>query len=134
MADTGTKLDTPSVSQWERVGGAEAVAAVLDRFYVAVLDDAQLSTFFAGVSVDDIKPHLAEVLKVVLGASDAKTDIDLAGYLTGAHSDLGVSASDYARTGELLLGVLAEFSVPDDIVETVTAALGSVAPYVISTP
>jgi len=133
MTNTSTEQDISSTSQWERIGGAPAVAAVLDRFYEEVLADSQLSGFFAGVEVDDIKPHLAEVLQVVLGGPDAKTDVDLAGYLTGAHAGLGVAESDYARTGELLLGVLAEFELPEDVVLTVTAALESVAPFVIST-
>jgi hemoglobin len=133
MTNAATEQGISSTSQWERIGGAPAVAAVLDRFYEEVLADSQLAGFFAGVAVDDIKPHLAEVLKVVLGGPDAKTDIDLAGYLTGAHSGLGVAEADYARTGELLLGVLAEFELPEDVVKTVTAALESVAPFVIST-
>lgn len=118
-------------SQWERVGGAPAVRAVLDRFYVDMLAEPQLAAYFASRSVDNIKPHLAEVLKVVLGGPGAK-DLDLAAYLTGAHASLGVSADDYKRTGEVLLGALEAFDVEPDIVATIVAALDAVAPYVIS--
>ena len=126
MADVAT-----APSQWERVGGAPAVRAVLDRFYVDVLAEPQLAAYFADRSVDNIKPHLAEVLKVVLGGPGAK-DLDLAAYLTGAHADLGVSSEDYKRTGEVLLGALDAFDVEADIVSTIVAALEAVAPYVIS--
>jgi hemoglobin len=126
-----TDLQT-APSQWERVGGAPAVRAVLDRFYVDLLAEPQLAAYFADRDVDNIKPHLAEVLKVVLGGPGAKTDLDLAAYLTGAHASLGVSAEDYKRTGEVLIGALAAFDVEEDIVSTIGAALEAVAPYVIS--
>ena len=126
MADVET-----APSQWERVGGAPAVRAVLDRFYVDLLAEPQLAAYFAGRSVDTIKPHLAEVLKVVLGGPGAK-ELDLAAYLTGAHADLGITAEDYKRTGEVLVGALEAFDVEDDIVATIGAALEAVAPYVIS--
>jgi hemoglobin len=119
-------------SQWERVGGEDAVKAVLDRFYAGVLDEPQLAGFFESVAVDDLKPHLAEVLKVVLGGPGAKTDIDLAGYLTNAHSGLGVSESDFALTGEVLIDTLNEFEVPADIIETIEGALETVQPFVVS--
>ena len=122
-------LDAPS--QWERVGGSEAVRAVLDRFYEQVLDEPQLAGFFENANVDDLKPHLSAVLEVVLGGPDANTGIDVGSYLTKAHSGLGISASDYAMTGEILLGVLAEFEVPEDIVATVSATLDAVAAFIV---
>ncbi|GAA2039086.1 hypothetical protein GCM10009839_46110 [Catenulispora yoronensis] len=124
--------ETQSQSQWERVGGEEAVKAVLDRFYEGVLEEPQLSGFFENSDVDDIKPHLAEVLKVVLGGPGARTDIDLAGYLTNAHSGLGVSESDYELTGKVLIDTLNEFSVPADIIETIEGALATVQPFVVA--
>ena len=129
MADVGT-----APSQWERVGGAPAVRAVLDRFYADLLAEPRLAGYFADSSVDAIKPHLAEVLKVVLGGPGARTDIDLAVYLTNAHASLGVTPDDYVRTGEILVGALQAFDVDEDIVTTIVAALESVAPYVVSAP
>jgi hemoglobin len=127
MAEVGT-----APSQWERVGGAPAVRAVLDRFYVDLLAEPELAAYFEGASVENIKPHLAEVLKVVLGGPGAKTDIDLAGYLTTAHASLNVTPKDYERTGEILLGALEAFDTDEDIVATIVAALEAVAPYVIA--
>src|SRR2546423_1701098 len=124
--------ETQIQSQWERVGGETAVKAVLDRFYEGVLGEPQLAGFFENVAVDDIKPHLAEVLEIVLGGPNARTDMDMAGYLTGAHSGLGVSESDYSLTGQVLMDVLAEFEIPADIVETVAAALATVQPFVVA--
>jgi hemoglobin len=124
--------ESQTQSQWERVGGEPAVKAVLDRFYEGVLDEPQLSGFFENVAVDDIKPHLAEVLKVVLGGPGANTEIDLAAYLTEAHADLGVSESDFELTGKVLLDTLEEFDVPADIVETIEGVLATVQPFVVA--
>lgn len=122
-------LDAPS--QWERVGGGEAVKAVLDRFYEQMLDEPQLAGFFENSNVDDIKPHLSSVLEVVLGGPEAPTGIDVGAYLTKAHTGLGVSASDYAMTGEILIGVLKEFDVPQDIIDTIATTLEAVSAFVI---
>ena len=122
-------LEAPS--QWERVGGKEAVQAVLDRFYTQILDEPQLAGFFENVNVDDIKPHLSSVLEVVLGGPEAPTGIDVGAYLTKAHTGLGVSASDYAMTGEILIGVLKEFDVPQDIIDTIATTLEAVSAFVI---
>lgn len=119
-------------SQWERVGGAPAVRAVLDRFYTDLLAEPRLAAYFTGTSVDSVKPHLAEVLKVVLGGPGARTDIDLADYLTRAHEKLDVTSGDYERVGEILVGVLESFGTDEDVVATIVAALQSVAPYVVS--
>lgn len=119
-------------SQWERVGGAPAVRAVLDRFYADLLAEPHLAAYFTGTSAESVKPHLAEVLKVVLGGPGAKADLDLATYLTQAHARLGVSSEDYERTGEILVGALEAFDVEEDIISTIVDALKSVAPYVIS--
>ena len=126
-----TQVET-APSQWERVGGAPAVSAVLDRFYTDVLAEPQLAAYFEGRPVEKIKPHLAEVLKVVLGGPGARTDLDLAVYLTDAHAALGITAGDYGRVGEILVATLNGFDVDEDIVATVVAALESVAPYVIA--
>ena len=131
MSETQTS-ETQVQSQWERVGGAEAVKAVLDRFYEGVLDEPQLAGFFDNADVDDIKPHLAGVLKIVLGGPGADSKLDLGGYLTNAHSGLGISESDYALTGEVLMDVLKEFDVPDDIVETIADALATVQQFVVA--
>lgn len=126
-----TQVET-GPSQWERVGGAPAVRAVLDRFYTDVLAEPQLAAYFEGRPVEKIKPHLAEVIKVVLGGPGARTDLDLAVYLTDAHAVLEIAAEDYGRVGEILVASLNGFDVDEDIVATVVAALESVAPYVIS--
>ena len=105
--------------------------AVLDRFYVQILDEPQLAGFFENANVDDIKPHLSSVLEVVLGGPEAPTGIDVGAYLTKAHSGLGVSASDYAMTGEILIGVLKEFDVPQDIIDTIATTLEAVSAFVI---
>jgi hemoglobin len=117
-------------SQWERVGGAPAVRAVLDRFYVDMLAEPQLAAYFSSRSVDSIKPHLAEILKVVLGGPNVRTDLDLGTYLTQTHADLAVSPEDYARTGEILIGALQAFDVDEDIMSTIVDTLKSVEPYV----
>jgi hemoglobin len=131
---TSAETSQAETSQWERVGGEAAVKELIDRFYEDVLDEPQLAGFFDGVDVDDLKPHFAEVLKVVLGGPGAQTGLDLEEYLTEAHSGLGVSDSDYALTVEVLVEVLGESDVPEDIVETIAAALETMAPYVVSAP
>ena len=71
---------------------------------------------------DDVRLHLLHAL-LAGGVAPSVGD-------TGAA--LGVSESDFALTGQVLIDVLNEFEVPADIIETVEGALDTVQPFVVA--
>lgn len=54
-------------SLYDRVGGHEALEAVVDDFYNRVLADDQLSGFFAGTNMNRMKGKTTEFLAAALG-------------------------------------------------------------------
>lgn len=60
----------PELSAYERVGGAPAVKAVVDRFYQRVLADGELARYFADLDesgMTQLKRHQVAMVSQVLG-------------------------------------------------------------------
>ena len=114
----------PELSAFERVGGAPAVKAVVDRFYERVLADDDLSKYFTDLDASgmtQLKRHQAAMISQVLGGPREYTGRDLA----DAHRGLNISALHYRRVSHLLVGTLWEFDVPEDIIFDVSELLAS---------
>ena len=114
----------PELSAFERVGGAPAVKAVVDRFYERVLADNDLSEYFASMDaagMTQLKRHQAAMISQVLGGPREYTGRDLA----DAHRALDISALHYRRVSHLLVGTLWEYDVPEDIIFDVSELLSS---------
>lgn len=62
ISETGTE------SIFERIGGADAVAAVVELFYERVLADPELSPYFEGTDLAALKAHQRAFVGFALGA------------------------------------------------------------------
>src|SRR5262245_12099069 len=114
----------PELSAFERVGGASAVKAVVDRFYERVLADEDLARYFAGMDANgmtQLKRHQAAMISQVLGGPREYAGRDLA----DAHRPLNISGLHYRRVSHLLVGTLWEYDVPEDIIFDVSELLSS---------
>jgi hemoglobin len=117
--ETGREL-----SAFERVGGAPAVKAVVDRFYEQVLADAELARYFAPLDeagMAQLKRHQVTMISQVLGGPREYTGRELA----DAHRPLDISELHYRRVTHLLVGTLWQFDVPEDIIFDVSELLAS---------
>src|SRR5215475_8732925 len=93
----------PELSAFERVGGAPAVKAVVDRFYERVLADNDLSEYYTSMDaagMTQLKRHQAAMISQVLGGPREYAGRDLA----DAHRTLDISAVHYRRVSHLLVG------------------------------
>lgn len=52
---------------YERLGGAEGIAQLVDVFYERVLQDAELSRFFVGVPMDKLRHMQSQFFSAALG-------------------------------------------------------------------
>ncbi len=55
------------VSIYDKIGGYEAIEAVVEDFYVRVLADDQLGGFFTGTNMNRLKGKQAEFFAAALG-------------------------------------------------------------------
>jgi hemoglobin len=116
-----------SETLYERLGGRDAVEAVVDEFYDRVLADPQLAPYFADVDMDQQRAHQTAFISAVAGGP-AEYDGD---DMREAHDHLDLSASDFAAVAGHLDDALAACGVDDEDRETVMAEVASLEPAVL---
>lgn len=111
----GKKTTTPT-PLFERIGGYEALEAVVADFYTRVLADAELAGFFTGTNMSRLRGKQVEFFAAALGGPDPYTGAPMkqvhqgrgitmhhfelvAGYLTDSLTAAGV---DPATVGEII--------------------------------
>jgi hemoglobin len=119
--------DAPAMSAYERIGGAPAVIEAVDRFYRRLLADDELSHFFTGTDLPQLKRHQVALISQVLDGPKAYAGRELA----EAHRGMDIATGQYKAVGAHLTAVLEELEVPPDIIESVEQVLASVAPDII---
>jgi hemoglobin len=101
---------------YDRLGGRDAIAAVVDRFYERVLADERLAHFFEDVDMRRQRAHQTQFLSAVTGGPVEYTGQDM----ERAHEDLRITGSHFDAIGTHLERTLDEFDVdPDAREETI---------------
>lgn len=106
---------------YERLGGLEAIEAVVEDFYVRVLADDQLKGFFAGANMNRLKGRQAEFFAAALGGPEPYTGAPM----KQVHRGRGITMHHFSMVAGHLADALTAAGVP---AETVTDILGVVAP------
>ncbi len=114
-------------SDYERIGGAPALTAVVDELYVRLTADPLVGHYFETVDLPQQKRHMVLMLTKVLGGPDQYQGRAL----DEAHQPLDISDADYDRVGQHLMGIIGEVGVPEDIQGRVADTLGAVRPQVV---
>lgn len=118
----------PSVSDYERVGGAPTIRLVVDRFYDLVLADDELAGYFTGLDLARIKRHQVLLLSQVLRGPVSYDGRDLA----EAHRHLEVTSAHYDRVAQYLTGLLWKLDVDTDIIFRVADTLAAVRSQIVA--
>ncbi len=108
-------------SIYERLGGREAIEAVVEDFYVRVLADDQLKGFFAGTNMNRLKGRQAEFFAAALGGPEPYTGAPM----KQVHRGRGITMHHFSLVAGHLADALTAAGVPAG---TVTEILGVVAP------
>src|SRR5262245_22222447 len=111
--------EASAVSDYEQVGGAPAVTAVVDAFYQKVLADPQLTGYFDDVDLPRLKRHQVLLISQVLGGPAQYDGRDLA----AAHAGMGITSNDFGRVVEHLVDTLEGADVPPEIIQRVGGVL-----------
>ena len=121
---------TDSPTLYERLGGAEAVEAVVDRFYERVLDDDHLAGYFEGVDMERQRDHQAAFLAAATGGPDEYEGSDM----RRAHAHLELTDDDFAAVADHLDATLREFEVDEADREAVLETVASLKADVLGEP
>ncbi|MFL6076968.1 MAG: group 1 truncated hemoglobin [Mycobacteriales bacterium] len=115
------------MTDYEAIGGQEAVEQLVDRLYELVYADHQLRPYFAGVDPVRLKRHKARLLTYLLGGP--------ANYggqaLRTAHQRLGIPHEHYLRMNAYLVGALWESGAKADVVLRISLLLDTVGRRIV---
>lgn len=99
-------------SLYDRLGGYNAVAAVVDDFVGRLIADKQFERFFAGHSTDSkkrIRQHIVDQLCAAAGGPCIYTGRTM----KDSHMGLNISEADWDAAAKHLVASLDKFKVPE---------------------
>lgn len=106
-------------SIYDDIGGAGAVSAAVDDFYVRVLGDPMLAPYFEGTDIDRLKSHQRSFIAAAIGGPE----IYAGRSMKEAHAGLDVTPAAFDRVVEHLVATLDGLGVPGDTIATIGGAL-----------
>ncbi|GAA3390484.1 group I truncated hemoglobin [Cryptosporangium minutisporangium] len=115
-------------TNFDRIGGAPAVAAVVDVFYEEVLADPLLAPYFEGVDLERLKEHQRLFVGQALGAGPPYTGRAM----NVAHAGLGITPAAFAAVIGHLGAALADAGADDEMIYQAVDALAPLAPEIIT--
>ena len=99
-------------SLYERVGGYNALAAVVDDFIVRLVSDKQFEKFFIGQSDDSkkrIRQHILDQFCAATGGPCVYTGREM----KKSHAGLGITNAEWDGAAKHLVASLDKFKVPE---------------------
>ena len=108
-------------SIYDSIGGADAVSAAVDDFYVRVLADPTLSPYFEDTDLDRLKSHQRAFIAAAIGGPELYQGRSM----KDAHARLRITPGAFDRVVEHLVATLDGLGVP---AETIGAIGGALAP------
>src|SRR3989442_765437 len=103
---------TKEKSLYERLGGYDAIAAVVDDFIGRLVADKQFNKFFVGHSEDSLKKirqHIVNQFCAAAGGPFLYTGRDM----RTSHHGLGITNDDWDASAKHLVETLDKFKVPE---------------------
>lgn len=113
--------DPRPVTVYDRIGGHEAIEAVVEDFYARVLADDQLAGFFTGTNLNRLKGRQVEFFAAALGGPEPYTGAPM----RQVHQGRGITMHHFNLVAGHLSAALAAAGVN---AETVTEIIGAIAP------
>lgn len=114
---------------YERIGGAPAVRAAVDQFYVRVLGDPLLASFFGETNMDRLKAHQFAFLSQAMGGPKKYAGASM----RVAHAHLRIERRHFDAVAGHLVETLKSLGVADDIIAEVVTALTPLAAEIVNT-
>jgi hemoglobin len=114
-------------SLYDRLGGKDAITAVVDDFVGNVAADKRINGFFAKADVPRLKRNLVDQICQATGGPCTYTGRDM----KTAHKGMGITDADFNALVEDLQKSLNKFKVPDKEQGELLGILGSLKPQIV---
>ncbi|HEV3239551.1 MAG TPA: group 1 truncated hemoglobin [Casimicrobiaceae bacterium] len=114
-------------SLYDRLGGKDAITAVVDDFVGNVAGDKRINGFFAKADVPRLKKNLVDQICSATGGPCVYTGRDM----KTAHKGMGISDADFNALVEDLVKTLNKFNVPAKEQGELLGILGPLKPQIV---
>ncbi|MEV4754856.1 group 1 truncated hemoglobin [Micromonospora sp. NPDC049559] len=118
------------MSIYDAIGGAPAVAAAVDDFYVRVLGDPGLAPYFEGVDLPRLKAHQRAFIAAAIGGPELYAGRDM----RAAHTGLDITDAAFDSVVGHLVGTLTGLGVPEETIAQIGGALAPLRADIVRTP
>lgn len=115
---------------YKRLGGYDAIAAVMDDFIGRLANDKQVSRFFNGVSADSLKRIRQLAVDQVCAATGGPC-LYIGRSMRQSHEGLGITDSDWQVMVGHFLATLDKFKVPQKEKDELVAIVASLKPDIV---
>ena len=115
-------------SLYQRLGGKEAITAVVDDFIGNVAADARINKRFANANIPRLKTLLVEQICAASGGPCTYTGRDM----TTAHTGMNIQSAEFDALVEDLVKSLDKFKVPEREQGELLGALGGMKPAIVN--
>jgi methyl-accepting chemotaxis protein len=117
-----------SLSLFELIGGAPAVAATVDEFYNRVMADEALAPFFKVKRMPHLKQMQVDFFTQALGGGDVYEGPSM----KEAHQRMNITAEQFGRVATHLQATLQHLGLEKEHVEAVMSTVGPLANDIVS--
>ena len=115
-------------SLYQRLGGKEAITAVVVDFIGNVAADARINKRFANANIPRLKMLLVEQICAASGGPCTYTGRDM----TTAHTGMNIQSAEFDALVEDLVKSLDKFKVPEREKGELLGALGGMKPAIVN--
>jgi hemoglobin len=115
-------VDTASLPLYKRLGGYDALAAVVDDFIGRLTKDPNLARFFAGHSSDSLK-RIRQLVVDQLCEATGGPCVYIGRSMQSSHAGLGITENDWQASVTHLVETLDKFKVPTKEKDEVLSSL-----------
>ena len=131
-ADTaaGTAADTAQRTLYDRLGGRDAIATVVDSFVARVAADTRINKKFARSDVPRVKSMLVEQICSATGGPCTYTGRSM----KEAHRNMGVTDGEFDALVEDLVATLNQFNVAKTDQDALLTTLGAMRADIVERP
>jgi hemoglobin len=114
-------------SLYDRLGGKDAIKAVVDEFVGITAADARINKKFAKTNIDRLKFELVEQICQATGGPCKYTGLDM----KTAHKHMGVTEGEFNALVENLVKALDKYNVKDKEKNELLGLLGPMKPDIV---
>jgi len=122
--------EAPAGSLYNRLGGTQAITAVVDQFVANVASDGRINGRFATTDIPRLKRHLVDQVCMASGGPCTYTGRDM----KTTHAGMRISTADFNALVDDLVGALSKFQVPQAEQKELLGLLGPMKKDIVEVP